>query len=495
MGGRRGGARAWVRWMSLCVAVGLLGFTTVLKASSTTAWEMNSYQDFIRGRFQGISLTREGRLALAPRIQSIFSSDQPVVWGVAPAPDGSVYVATGHRGRLYRIDKSGKSALVWTADQPEIFAIVADTNGAIYAATSPDGKIYRIENGKATEYFAPQAKYIWSLVMTRDGTLYAGTGDQGKVFRVESAGKGEVLYSTGQSHVTGLAIDRNGQVLAGTEPNGILYRISGKDKAFVLYDASLPEIRALSLAPDGAIYAVAMGGSLAKRTQGMPQNVPAQSGGPVVAAAGTTISVTAESAQSGPEIKPQPDPAKPAPVAPPPVTTTFSPTVDVSGVEKSAVYRINPDNTVETLWSSKEENVYDLLPWKGQLLFSTDANGRVYRLSPERKLTLVAQTNEAEATRLVAAGDSILAATGNMGRVYKLEDSLERSGVYEAPVHDASTVAQWGHISWRADEAGAGGITFRTRTGNSLRPDKTWSDWSAALTNAAGSKIASPNAR
>ncbi len=489
--------RGWSRGYGLLwrIAVGLLIFTAILSASSTTTWEMNSYQDFIHGRFQGISLNREGRLALAPRIDSIFSSDQPVVWGVAPAPDGSLYVATGHRGRLYRVDKSGKSALVWTADQPEIFAIVADAKGAIYAATSPDGKIYRIENGKATEYFVPQAKYIWSLVMAPDGTLYAGTGDQGKVFRVESAGKGEVLYSTGQSHVTGLAIDRSGQVLAGTEPNGILYRISGKDKAFVLYDASLPEIRALSAAPDGAIYAVAMGGSLAKRTQGMPQTVPGQSGGPVVAATGTTISVTAESAQAGPEIKPQPEPAKPAPVAAPPVTTTFSPTVDVSGVEKSAVYRINPDNTVETLWSSKEENVYDLLPWKGQLLFSTDANGRVYRLSPDRKLTLVAQTNEAEATRLVASGDAILAATGNMGRVYRLEDSLERSGVYEAPVHDASTVAQWGHLSWRTGEPGAGGISFRTRTGNSLRPDKTWSDWSSPLTNAAGSKISSPNAR
>src|SRR6476660_9514637 len=264
-GGTRGCGMPW--------CVGLLAFTAaVLNASSTATREMNSYQDFIHGRFQGISLTREGRLALAPKIESIFSSDQPVVWSVAPAPDGSLYVATGHRGRLYRMDQSGKSSLVWTAEQPEIFAVVADTKGAIYAATSPDGKIYRIENGKATEYFAPQAKYIWSLVMAPDGTLYAGTGDQGKVFRVDAAGKGEVLYSTGQSHVTGLAIDRNGQVLAGTEPNGILYRISAKDKAFVLYDASLPEIRAISTAPDRTIYAVAMGGSLAKRTQGIPQN-------------------------------------------------------------------------------------------------------------------------------------------------------------------------------------------------------------------------------
>jgi hypothetical protein len=175
--------------------VGLLAFTAaILNASSTATWEMNSYQDFIHGRFQGISLTREGRLALAPKIESIFSSDQPVVWSVAPAPDGSLYVATGHRGRLYRMDKSGKSSLIWTADQPEIFAVVADTKGAIYAATSPDGKIYRIENGKATEYFAPQAKYIWSLVARRRHAL-CRHGRSGQSFSrgCRGQGRGAVL--------------------------------------------------------------------------------------------------------------------------------------------------------------------------------------------------------------------------------------------------------------------------------------------------------------
>ena len=480
---------------SLRVCVPALIMATALNASSTTAWEMNSYQDFIRGRFQGISLGRDGRLALAPKMNVVFSSDQPVVWSVAAAPDGSLYAGTGHRGRLFRTDPSGKSTLVWTAEQPEIFAVAVDSHGAVYAATSPDGKIYRIEAGKASEYFAPQAKYIWSLAVGPDGALYAGTGDQGKVFRIASAGKGEVYYATGQSHVTGLAVDRDGRVLAGTEPNGILYRISAKDKAFVLYDAALPEIRAISQAPDGSIYTVAMGGSLAKRMQGIPQGAQGTAGGAVATATSTSITVTAESAQSGPEIKPQAEQAKPPAVTAAPVTATFTPAVDVSGVEKSAIYKINPDNTVETLWSSKEENVYDLLPWKGQLLFATDANGRVYRLSADRKLTLIAQTNDAEATRLVRLGDSVLTATGNMGRVYRLEDALDTSGVYEAPVHDAGSVAQWGHIAWRADEAGAGGIALRTRTGNSLRPDKTWSDWSAPLTSPAGSKIPSPNAR
>lgn len=478
-------------------ACAVIAFSTLnLRASSTTTWEMNTYQDFIHGRFQGISLNRDGTLMLAPKMESIFSSDQPVVWALAEAPDGSLYVGTGHRGRLYRVDKSGKSTVVWTAEQPEIFAVAVDAKGAVYAATSPDGKVFRIDGGKTSEYFAPQAKYIWSLAIAPGGSLYVGTGDQGKVFRVDAPGKGEVLYATGQSHVTGLAIDKDGRVLAGTEPNGILYRISAKDKGFVLYDASLPEIRAISAAPDGSIYAVAMGGSLAKRTQSIPQNAAASAAGPVIGTATTSISVTAESAQAGPDLKPNADSAKPVAAVPAvPATTTFAPTVDLSGVEKSAVYKINPDNTVETLWSSKEENVYDVLPWKGQLIFATDANGRVYRLSADRKLTLIAQTNEAEATRLMLSGNSVLAATGNMGRVYRLEEKIESSGVYEAPVHDAGTVAQWGRIAWRMAQADAGQISFRTRTGNSLRPDKTWSDWSAPATDAAGSKIESPNAR
>jgi len=36
---------------------------------------------------------------------------------------------------------------------------------------------------------------------------------------------------------------------------------------------------------------------------------------------------------------------------------------------------------------------------------------------------------------------------------------------------------------------------FRTRSGNSARPDRTWSDWSGPLADSAGSRITSPNAR
>ena len=461
------------------VAILLVAFAPSVFSSGTTAWEMNSYSDFVRGRFEGISLSREGRISLSPKLDTVFTSDQSVIWSVAQAPDGTLYAATGHRGRVYRIDTQGKSSLLWTAVEPEVFAIAVDPGGIVYAGTSPDGKVYRIQNGQATEYFAPKTRYIWSLAVAPDGALYVGTGDQGQVFRVDASGKGELYYSTGQSHITGLAVDSQGRLLAGTEPNGILYRISAKDKAFVLYDASLPEIRAIVPMPDGTVYAAALGGSVAKRAQSAAQ--AAQSGsGAAVATTTTTITVEAQ-AGPGAEIKPgdpkQPQPA-PAPAAAPQVSSQFAPVVDVSGVEKSALYRINPDNTVETLWSSKEENVYDVLALERQILFSTDVDGRIYGLTPDRRVTLVAQTNEGETTRLLPSDHSVLAATGSMGRIFRLGDKPGASGTYEAPVHDSGTASRWGSLSWHAEVPAGSTLVFRTRTGNSAKPDRTWSDWS-----------------
>jgi len=471
----------------LCVVAG------AAPGSTSGVWELNSYSDFIKGKFDGVSLGRDGRLSLAPRLDTLFASEQPVIWSVVTGPDGSLYTATGHRGRVFKIDPAGKSSVVWTGDRPEIFALAIDKRGILYAASSPDGRIYRIENGKAQEYFNPKTKYIWSLAIAPDGSLYAGTGEGGRIFKITGPGQGAEYYATGQSNVTSLLVDPQGRLLAGTEPNGILYRVTAKDKAFVLYDASLPEIRAILPAADGSIYAAGLGGALAKKEQAAQQ--AAQSGADGTPTVTTSITVTADS--TGGDLKPNPpepkQPQQTAPTATTPQVTTpaTTATTEINNVEKSAIYRINPDNTVDTLWSSKEENVYDVLPaGNGRLYFGTDASGRIYELSRDRRLTLVAQTNEAEAIRLLDWRGAVLAATANMGKIYKL-GAEGTKGQYESPVFDAGSVAQWGKLKWR----GEGTIALRTRSGNSLRPDATWSDWSAPLTGAQESQIASPAAR
>ena len=459
-----------------------LFFPLLCQASTASFWELSSFSDFVKGTFDGVSLGRDGRLSLAPKLDPVFTSQQPVVWSVATAPDGALYAATGHLGRVFRIERDGTSKLIWTAEKPEVFAIAVDSRGILYAASSPDGKIYRIENGKAVEYFDPHAKYIWALTVTPDGTLFAGTGDGGRVFRITGAGKGEEYYATGQGNVTSLTLDREGRLLAGTEPNGILFRISAKDKAFALYSSNLPEIRAAAPNADGSIYAVALGGSLARKVQVVPGAQGAAgdagSGGAV-----TTITVTAD---AGTDIRPTPpQPAKPQ-AAPVEAVTATTTTTDTSNLEKSAIYRINADNTVDTLWSSKEENVYDISPAAdGQLYFGTDSNGRIYRLTGDSKLTLIAQTNEQQATRLLQWRGALIAATGNMGKIYEL-GKAGVNGTWESTVFDAGSVSKWGKLRW----AGAGTLAFRTRSGNSVRPDRTWSDWSSVK-----EAITSPNAR
>ena len=464
-------------------------------AATTATWELSGYQDFLRGRMSGLSIGADGRLSPGPRLATVFSSDQAQIWSVAPAPDGSLYLGTGNRGRLIKVDASGNGTAIWNSDQPEIFAVAVDRAGIVYAGTSPDGKVYRIENGKATEYFAPGERYIWALAFAPDGALYVATGQQGKIFKVTGAGRGEVYYETGQAHVTALAFDREGRLLAGSEPNGIVYRITGAaagglGKGFVLYNANLPEIRAIVPAADGSIYAAALGGSLVKRTSAATQASP--SSGTMLTAPATSITVT--DAQSGLNAAPKPEPAKTAPASSPisaPATAT-----EVSGVERSALYKILPDNTVETLWTSKDENIYDVsVEAAGTLVLLTDAQGRVYRLDPRsgrtHQASLLAQTNEPDATRLTSSSKGLLVAAGNTGKILRLETGAAPTW-FESPVHDAGTVARWGRLQWTGSTRG---VAFKTRAGNSARPDATWSDWSDAITDPAKSLITSPNAR
>lgn len=469
----------------------LLLLPAAATAGGSAAWESNSYADFVKGRFHGVSLTRDGRLVLAPKLTEVFASGEAAVFAALVAPDGTIYLGTGHRGRVYRIRPGQQAEVYWSAPQPEVFALALDAKGVLYAGTSPNGKVWRIENGQAREYYDPQATYIWSLAAGPGGEVYVGTGDNGRIYRIAPNGQGELWYETGQSHVTSLALDAQGRLLAGTEPNGILYQVQAKDRAFVLYDSSLPEIRSILPAPDGSLYVAALGGSLARKQAEGAQAAPSPTSPAGVVTTTITVTSDAARAQTGVEVQPKPETPKPLPTADVAMPASV---YEMPGVERSAVYRIYGDNTVETLWSSQEENVFDLALRNGSLVFSTDQRGRLYSLGQNLKATLLAETQEGETIRLASRRDTVFAATANLGKLFRLEATDQPSGTYESPVHDVMNVARWGRLDWTGTPA-AGGFAFRTRSGNSARPDRTWSDWSAPLGDTANAAITSPNAR
>ena len=165
---------------------------------------------------------------------------------------------------------------------------------------------------------------------------------------------------------------------------------------------------------------------------------------------------------------------------------------DSSG-QKSGIFRVAPDNSVETLWTSDSETIYGLyLRPDNNLLFSTGNKGRIYLLKPDKKFNLLLETTEEQTTKLVPAGSDIFACTSNLAKIYRLGSVVNSQGSYESEVKDTQGVSTWGSLHWRATVPDGASLKIHTRSGNTKKPDKSWSDWSKAHTLADGEAIQSP---
>ena len=268
-----------------------------------------------------------------------------------------------------------------------------------------------------------------------------------------------------------LAVNKQGDLIAGTDPGGLVLRISPDGKAFGLYDASLREIHALAAAPDGSVYALALS-EAAGASRGATQPAP-----PATDAA--AIAAMAVAAEEGAVVA-QPQAAQPS-----------RSRNDLSNA-RSAVFHILPDGSTDTLWSSTSITAFSVVSAPGGgVLIGTSDKGRIYSVTDDGRDTLLLQSSEGQISSLIARGAEVLATSSNQGKLFRLGRQAANEGSYESPVRDAKLVATWGRIWWR----GRGQINLQTRSGNSERPDKTWSDWSATYADASGSQISSPKAR
>jgi len=480
------------------VAAMLLIAVAPLRAVDTAFWQVGTYEEFLQGTLRDVSLTKEGRLRLAPETKVVFNPEETLALSLTIDKNRNIFIGTGHQGKVFKVDPGGKGSLVFTAREPEIFALAAAPDGTLYVGSSPEGKIYRIgTDGKSSIFYDPKTKYIWALAFDAKGNLYAGTGDQGKIHKIDPSGKGEVFFDSKQTHIMCLTFDRDGNLLAGSVPNGLIYRINAQAKGFVLYQANYPEIHDLALDSEGRIYAAALGGAGGKAT---PDLFPGAGPPAPIPGGVTTVTVTAGTETPGKESKEAQAPGQ-APSAVnagrlAPQTSPFPPTQIPQG--RGSVILIRPDQTVETLWSSNSESVFGLAVRGNNVLFSTDSNGRIFELASTKdgqRLTLLAQTRETLASRLLLEGSDFYVATSNIAKLFRVAGTLGKEGTYESPAKDTKFVSKWGHIAWRADLPPGVSLEFYTRSGNSERPDQTWSDWAGPYRSPEGSPIQSPPAR
>lgn len=470
-------------------------------STQTAFWKVGTFRGFLTGTLSGVSVSMDGQLTLAPETKAVFSPDETVALSVVGDSHGNLYVGTGHEGKVFRLTPNHKGKLLFQAPEPEILALAIGPDGDLYVGSSPEGKIYRVTpDGQSSVFYNPKVKYIWALAFDSQGRLYAGTGDRGQILRIARGGKGEVFFSSNQTHIMCLTFDHHGNLLAGSEPGGLIYRITPAGKAFVLYQAPLPEIHDLAVDAQGRIYAAALGNAAGTAAPGYytPHTQPRLVSAPTATV--TVVASTEDPAAKPQKTQPAPkhSPAGPAPTLNPNMSAGFGSPYQRFARGRGALIEIFPDYTAQTLWRSDTESIFGLATRGNDVLFSTDDNGHIFDLRPSAdgpRLTLLTETRESLPTRILTRGSNVFVATSNIAKLLQIETQTGTSGAYESPVKDTKFISRWGEIAWQAEVPGGCSLKFYTRSGNSARPDNTWSDWSPAYSNSEGSAITSIPAR
>jgi hypothetical protein len=480
----------------------------VARAEHTRRWRISTYEEFLKGKANGVAVRSDGRLELAPKFALIADADASYLWSLRTDPKGVLYAAGGSPAKVFRFDAAGKPTTVFESADLSAQSIAFDSQSNLYVGTSPDGKVYRVSSsGEKSVFFDPKTKYIWDLAFSTDGTLYVATGDKGQIFAVNSSGKGELFYSSDEAHIRVLAFDPSGNLIAGTEPNGRVLRVShangksprankSKDQSqdgslsspqgFVLYETAKREVTAVAIAPDGTIYVSAIGEKQRNAT-------PAPSA-VFVTPQGTTTITNAAGASSAQSTAPS-------------VFIPFPPVVS------SSIYRISANGTPDELWSSREDVVYSLgLGADGRLLAGAGNNGALLGIDSKGVFAQLAKSGSAQITGISRSKDGkVFICTANPGKVFSVGPEFEAEGTYESRSFDAQNFSQWGRLEWwsprtntesRATSAAKKSssrdneprVEFFARSGNTEDPGKEWSTWYGPYTHS-GAEMEIPPAR
>ena len=453
-----------------------LALSAVSWAALPRFWENFTREEMLAGVFSGVSLASDGALSLAPPLDLWFDTGQEYIFSMVRDRAGNLYVGTGAEGKVYRIDPEGKGSLYFESRELHVFALALDSSGTLYAGTSPEGRIYRLRGANdPEEFFDPEGTYIWAMVFDAEDNLYVGTGAGGVIYRVNREGQGTVFHVSGDSHVRCLRFEGK-DLLAGTAPNGRVLRVDRRGRGFALVDTPYEEVHALAMDRFGTLYAAAASSKA-------PGSAPASAGEGVVTVS-TTVTVVAGAGGAG---------SAPAAAGQGAGTATEG----GEGRKRSgaaAVYAIGADGAVELLYSADGETAFDIVPGAdGELQVATGPKGRLMTLRSGGRVAVVTDLPEEDASRLIVAGDDVYVGTINRGKVYRLRKGKAPSGTFESDTLDAGTVSTWGRIDW--DTAGpVRGVALATRSGNTPRPDGSWSDWSPPCLEP-GAAITSPRAR
>ncbi|MCG8605438.1 hypothetical protein MJD09_10625, partial [bacterium] len=296
--------------------------------------------------------------------------------------------------------------------------------------------------------FDSEEIYIWSMQVDNADNLYVATGEKGKIYKIDAHGQHSVFYDSEDAHIRKIILDGRGNLIAGTSDKGMIIRIDVRGKAFVLYDSPLIEVTDLAIDGAGNLYAAVSGEARVPRLP--PATASSRSG--------TSDGQGGSQEEDVVELPPQ----------------------DVSSgrsgrSRKAELYKIEPDGTVRTFWSSRADRIFTItLGESGDVILGTGEPGKLFSFSEPGEYTLLNEFEELQVTAITASDQgNLFVSTSNTGKVYRSTVELSSSGDYLSEVIDASVNSHWGEIHWEADLPSKTAIAFHSRSGNTEEPDQS----------------------
>src|SRR5437660_5299444 len=167
-------------------------------------------------------MTADGKSAV------IFEPKELQVQSIALGSDGAIYAATSPDGKVYKITRNVNPKNAGFSTAPEytgtvffdpktkyIWDMLFDSEGRLYVATGDRGEIHRVDkNGQGSVFFKSDEAHIRVLTFDLKGNIIAGSDGSGLVYRITPNGEGFVLYSAAKKEITALAVDSSGNIFA-----------------------------------------------------------------------------------------------------------------------------------------------------------------------------------------------------------------------------------------------------------------------------------------
>ncbi len=226
------------------------------------------------------------------RASVFFEPQTKYIWALALDARGRLYVATGDRGEIFRVEANGSGSVFFKSDEAHIRSLAFDKAGNLIAGSDGSGLVYRISaSGEAFVLYSAPKKEITALAVDQQGNIYAaaagekrappnpppaegatvgtgapaagiaqlplpGIGSTGsEVYCIAPDGSPRRIWQSKEDLVYALAFDPAGQLLAGTGNKGKIYVLSTGESRFTdLLLASANQVIGFAPAPHGGLW-------------------------------------------------------------------------------------------------------------------------------------------------------------------------------------------------------------------------------------------------